>query len=71
MTIAFQSRVMVIIHTTLSNQPLVLRDVYLAPQIIRNLIFVRKFTRGNFVSIEVDSFGFTAKDLRTGRIIMR
>ena len=48
-----------------------LHDVYLAPQIIKNLIFVRKFTTDNSVFIEFDLFGFIVKDLQTGSIITR
>lgn len=58
-------------HTTLPNKPLVLRHVYLASQIIKNLIFVRKSTFDNFMSIEFDTYGFFVKYLRTGNIIMR
>ena len=50
-------------HTTLPNNKLILRDVLLAPQIIKNLISVRKFTSDNNVSIEFDPYGFSVKDL--------
>lgn len=60
-------------HSTLPHptQPLVLRDVLLAPQIIKNLISVHRFTSDNSVSIEFDPFGFSVKDLHTGSIITR
>ena len=42
-----------------------------APQIIKNLISVRKFTTDNHVYMEFDPFGFHVKDLLTGNIILR
>ena len=51
------------------HPPLALRDVFFAPQIINNLICVRKFTSNNNVSIEFDPYDFSVKDLRTGNII--
>lgn len=45
-------------HTTLPNQPLTLRDVHLAPQIIKNIISVRKSAFDYSVSIEFDPYDF-------------
>ena len=42
-----------------------LRNVLLCPDIIKNLIYVRKFVTDNSCSIEFDPFGFCIKDLRT------
>ncbi|XP_021757479.1 uncharacterized protein LOC110722517 [Chenopodium quinoa] len=59
-------------HTTLlNNNSLNLKNFLLAPQIIKNLISVRRFTSDNKVSIEFDPNGFTVKDLRTARVITR
>jgi hypothetical protein len=44
-----------------SLKPL-LRDVLVAPSLIKNLISVRQFTRDNLVSIEFDPFGLSVKD---------
>ncbi|XP_021723950.1 uncharacterized protein LOC110691340 [Chenopodium quinoa] len=56
-------------HYKFPNKSLALKDVLLAPQIIKNLISVRKFTSDNLVSI--DPNGFSVKDLRMGRVITR
>ena len=61
----------IISHPTASRSPLSLTHVLHAPQIVKNLISVRKFTTDNHVSVEFDPFGFHVKDLQTGTIIMR
>jgi hypothetical protein len=43
-------------------KPLLLCDVFVAPFLIKNLIYVRQFTRDNLVSIEFD---LSVKDYRT------
>ena len=58
-------------HVKSSDPPLTLSNVLHAPQIIKNLIFVRRFTSDNNVSVEFDPFGFHVKDLQTGTILMR
>lgn len=53
-------------HSTLgfnSCRTLYLKNVLITPQIIKNLIFVRQFTRDNKCSIEFDKFGFFCKGL--------
>lgn len=40
-----------------------LNEVLVAPFLIKNLIFVRKFTHDNSCSIEFDPFGFPVNDL--------
>ncbi|GKA44619.1 hypothetical protein Tco_0737343 [Tanacetum coccineum] len=44
------------LHT--SSKPLQLNHILVTPHIIKNLIFVRKFTRDNDVSVEFDAYGF-------------
>jgi hypothetical protein len=44
---------------------LVLNDVLVSPSIIKNLIFVRRFTIDNNCSIEFDPFGLSVKDLES------
>lgn len=51
--------------------PLTLKNVLHAPKLIKNLIYVRRFTVDNNVSIEFDPFGFSVKDLWTGMPLMR
>ncbi|XP_074310396.1 uncharacterized protein LOC141646388 [Silene latifolia] len=51
--------------------PLLLKNVLHAPNIIKNLVSVRKLTTDNNVSVEFDPFGFTVKDLRTGKPLLR
>jgi hypothetical protein len=45
--------------------PFYLNDVLVAPHITHNLLFVHRFTTGNFCSIEFDPFGFSVKYLAT------
>jgi hypothetical protein len=54
-----------------STKPLLLRDVLVAPSLIKNIIYVRQFTRDNLVSIEFDHFGLSVKDCRTKDKITR
>ena len=53
-------------HVSLPSKTLQLNNVLYAPQIVKNLIFVRQFTTDNQVSVEFDPFGFFKKDLKTG-----
>ncbi|KAI3669791.1 hypothetical protein L6452_41198 [Arctium lappa] len=53
------------------NRNYILPNIIYSPQIIKNLLSVRKFTRDNNVSIEFDPFGFSLKDLKTGRLLSR
>ncbi|KAJ9535086.1 hypothetical protein OSB04_un001838 [Centaurea solstitialis] len=60
--------------TTLTHNPyrtLSLNNVLITPQIIKNLISVRQFTRDNKCTIEFDEFGFSVKDYRTRQILLR
>nr|GFB94930.1 ribonuclease H-like domain-containing protein [Tanacetum cinerariifolium] len=54
-----------------SNRPLHLHNVLETPNIIKNLIFVRQFTRDNNCTIEFDAFGFSMKDFWTRHILLR
>jgi hypothetical protein len=58
-------------HISTASCNLFLRNILLSPTLIKNLVFVRSFTRDNFVSIEFDPFGFSIKDLTTGRVLRR
>ena len=51
--------------------PLALNNILYAPQIIKNLVSVRKFTKDNHVSIRFDPLGFSVKDLHSGSHVMR
>jgi hypothetical protein len=48
-----------------------LNNIMVAPSIVRNMLSVRQFTRDNSCSFEFDAHGFSTKDLRTGRVILR
>jgi hypothetical protein len=48
-----------------------LNNVLLVPNLIRNLLSIRKFTRDYFCSIEFDAFGFAMKNMKTRRVILR
>ena len=61
-------------HTTFcapSEQTFRLNHVLLVPHLVRNLLSIRKFTRDNLCSVEFDAFGFSVKDLKTRRVILR
>ena len=57
-------------HTVLPG-PLYLNNVLVAPDIIKNLLSVRRFTTDNHCSIEFDPFGLSVKDLRSRNVIIR
>jgi hypothetical protein len=48
-----------------------LNNVLVVPSIVQNLLSVRQFTHDNHVTIEFDAFGFSVKELPTGRVILR
>lgn len=54
-----------------SSRPLSLNKVLVAPQIIKNLVSVRKFTKDNWCSVDFDPLGFSVKDLLTGTTLLR
>nr|GFC88519.1 ribonuclease H-like domain-containing protein [Tanacetum cinerariifolium] len=60
-------------HCTIpsTHRPLHLHNVLVTPNIIKNLIFVRQFTRDNNCTIEFDAFGFSVKDFWTRHILLR
>jgi uncharacterized membrane protein YgcG len=58
-------------HIPLPNPPFILKNVLHAPNLIKNLVSVRKFTTDNKVSIEFNPFGFSVKDIQTGMALMR
>jgi hypothetical protein len=47
------------------TKSLLLRDVLIAPVLIKTLISIQQFTRDNLVSIEFDPFGLSMKDYLT------
>ncbi|GJT02373.1 ribonuclease H-like domain-containing protein [Tanacetum coccineum] len=53
------------------NRPLHLHNVLVTPNIIKNLIYVRQFTRDNNCTVEFDAFGFSIKDFLTRHILFR
>ncbi|GJZ06242.1 ribonuclease H-like domain-containing protein [Tanacetum coccineum] len=53
------------------HRPLHLHNVLVTPNIIKNLISVRQFTRDNNCTIEFDVFGFSVKDYLTRHILLR
>lgn len=60
-------------HSILPNpyRPLHLHNILVTPQIIKNLIAVRKFNRDNKSTIEFDEFDFFVKDYRTRHTLLR
>ncbi|GJW64429.1 ribonuclease H-like domain-containing protein [Tanacetum coccineum] len=57
------------LHT--SYKPLHLNHILITPNIIKKLIYVRKFTRDNDVSVEFDAYDFSVKDYQTQKILLR
>lgn len=55
----------------LTKHPFYLHNVLVSSPIVKNLISVRKFTIDNWCSVEFDPYGFSVKNLATGRILMR
>ena len=53
------------------NSPFTLKNVLHAPQLIKNLVSVRKFTVDNSIPIEFNPFGFSMKDFQTRIHLMR
>ncbi|GJZ96755.1 ribonuclease H-like domain-containing protein [Tanacetum coccineum] len=53
------------------HHPFHLHNVLVTPNIIKNLISVRQFTRDNNCTIEFDAFGFSVKDFLTRHILLR
>ncbi|GKA08668.1 ribonuclease H-like domain-containing protein [Tanacetum coccineum] len=53
------------------HRPLHIHNVLVTPNIIKNLISVRQFTRDNNCTIEFDAFGFSVKDYLTCHILLR
>ncbi|GJU35191.1 ribonuclease H-like domain-containing protein [Tanacetum coccineum] len=53
------------------HRPLHLHNVLVTPNIIKNLISVRQFTRDNNCTIKFDAFGFSVKDYLTRHILLQ
>ncbi|GKD48930.1 ribonuclease H-like domain-containing protein [Tanacetum coccineum] len=53
------------------HKPLHLHHVHVTPNITKNLILVRQFTRDNNVSVDFDAYGFSVKDYQTRRLLLR
>ncbi|GKA72754.1 ribonuclease H-like domain-containing protein [Tanacetum coccineum] len=53
------------------HRPLHLHKVLITPNIIKNLISTRQFTRDNNCTIEFDAFSFSVKDFLTRHILLR
>jgi hypothetical protein len=47
-----------------------LPDVLVAPSMVHNLLFIRRFTADNSCSVEFDSSGLTVKDLASRRPLL-
>ncbi|GJX60330.1 ribonuclease H-like domain-containing protein [Tanacetum coccineum] len=57
-----------LLHTP--HKPLHLHHVLVTPNIIKNLISVRQFTRDNNMSVDFDAYGFFVKDYQTRRLLL-
>ena len=54
-----------------TSTPLSLSNVLVSPNLIKNLVSVKQFTRDNPVTVEFDMFGFSVKDSRTRMVLRR
>ena len=61
----------ILVHGPTPNHNLHLHNILYTPHIIKNLIFIRQFTKDNKVFVEFDPNGFSIKDLKTGETIFR
>jgi hypothetical protein len=68
-TIPVTSRGHSVLPTPASN--FILKNILVAPSIVRNLLSVHQFTRDNSCSFEFDAHGFSIKDLRMGHVTLR
>jgi hypothetical protein len=50
--------------------PFRLSYVLVAPQMVHNLFYIRKFTADNSYFVEFDTSGLSVKDLATGRPLL-
>nr|GEU97753.1 Toll/interleukin-1 receptor (TIR) domain-containing protein [Tanacetum cinerariifolium] len=57
-----------LLHTP--HEPLHLHHVIVTPNIIKNLISVRKFTRDNNVAVDFEAYGFSVKEYQTHRLLL-
>jgi hypothetical protein len=57
-------------NTTLPS-PFYLNNVLVTPDIIQNLLSVRRFTTNNWCYVEFDPFGLSVKDLSSRNVIAR
>nr|GEV19961.1 ribonuclease H-like domain-containing protein [Tanacetum cinerariifolium] len=53
------------------HRPLYLHNVLVTPNVIKNLIYVRQFTRDNNCTIKFDVFGFSVNDFLTCHILLQ
>ena len=60
-------------HTTIptSHSPLHLNNILVSPYLIKNLLLVKTLTRDNPANVEFDDLGFSFKDRRTRKVILR
>ena len=62
-------------HITVGNgehlSPLPDCSILISPNLVKNIISIRKFTHDNIRSVEFDPFGFCEKDLATRAILLR
>jgi hypothetical protein len=56
---------------TILPSPLYLNNIHVAPNIIHNLLSVRRFTTDNHCFMEFDSWGFTIRHLTTCVVVAR
>jgi hypothetical protein len=51
--------------------PFYRNNILLAPDTVKSLLFIRRFTTDNWCSMEFDPFGLSVKDLTTKNVIVR
>lgn len=58
-------------HASRPNTKFYLSNTLIAPSIVKNLIYVRKFTGDNSRSVGFDSFGFFVKNLPSKHVTLK
>ncbi|KAK1696945.1 hypothetical protein QYE76_013642 [Lolium multiflorum] len=58
-------------HILSSSRSLPLNDVLVVPNLVKDLLSVRRFTTDNMLAMEFDAYGLSVKDYRTKEVLHR
>ena len=54
-----------------TSTPITMSNVLVSPNLVKNLVSVRRLTRENPITVEFDAVGFSVKDARTRMVLHR